>query len=266
MSFDPVVFLDSLRRERGYAGQLGHVQVIPLRDARYGALRARLSPQVQRALAAAGAQQLYTHQAEAINAALAGQHVVVATSTASGKTLCFNVPVLEALASDPLARALYLYPTKALAQDQLGKWNAFVKGAGDGIINPLAATYDGDTPQGARARIRKQARVLLTNPDMLHTGILPNHPLWAEFFRHLKYVVIDEAHIYRGVFGSQVACVLRRLRRVCALYQGVGESANQRVNESANQRISESRITHHVPRTTHHAFAIRHSPFAPTFI
>ena len=219
MAFDPAAFLDALRRERGYAGQLAHVQTLPARAARYGALRERLSPPVQRALHAAGADRLYTHQAEAINAALAGLNVVVATSTASGKTLCFNAPVLEALVRDPLARALYLYPTKALAQDQLGKWNAFVKGAGDGIINPLAATYDGDTAQSARGRLRKHARVLLTNPDMLHTGILPNHPLWAEFFRHLQVVVIDEAHIYRGVFGSQVACVIRRLRRVCGLYR-----------------------------------------------
>ncbi len=220
MAFDPSVFLSELRHRRDYAGQMVHVQTIPARPPRYAALQFRLSPAVSRALAAAGAERLYTHQAAAINAALAGQHVVIATSTASGKTLCFNVPVLEALARDPLARALYLYPTKALAQDQLGKWQALVQGAGDGIVNPLAATYDGDTPQAARARARKTVRVLLTNPDMLHTGILPNHPLWAEFFRHLKYVVIDEAHTYRGVFGSQVACVLWRLRRVCALYQG----------------------------------------------
>ncbi len=222
MTFDPTAFLDALRRERDYAGQLAHVEKLPARPARYGAVHERLSPPVQAALRAAGADRLYTHQAEAINAALAGQNVVVATSTASGKTLCFNAPVLEALARDPLARALYLYPTKALAQDQLGKWNAFARGAGAGIISPLAATYDGDTSQSSRGRIRKQARVLLTNFDMLHTGILPNHPLWAEFFRHLTYVVIDEAHSYRGVFGSQVACVIRRLRRVCALYQGSG--------------------------------------------
>jgi len=219
MAFDPSAFLNELRRRRDYAGQLAHVQTIPVRPPRYGELKVKLSPPVSRALAAAGAARLYLHQAEAINAALEGQNVVVATSTASGKTLCFNAPVLEALARDPLARALYLYPTKALAQDQLGKWKAFAGGAGDGIVNPLAATYDGDTPQAARARLRKTARVLLTNPDMLHTGILPNHPLWAEFFRHLKYVIIDEAHTYRGVFGSQVACVLRRLRRVCALYR-----------------------------------------------
>ncbi|MDQ1301544.1 MAG: box helicase protein, partial [Chloroflexota bacterium] len=222
MPFDPSAFLNELRHRRDYAGQLVHVQTLPVRPARYGELKIKLSPPVNRALHAAGAARLYLHQAEAINAALGGQHVVIATSTASGKTLCFNVPVLEALARDPLARALYLYPTKALAQDQLGKWKALAGGAGEGIINPLAATYDGDTPQAARARLRKTARVLLTNPDMLHTGILPNHPLWAEFFRHLKYVVIDEAHTYRGVFGSQVACVLRRLRRVCALYQESG--------------------------------------------
>ncbi len=228
MSFDPSAFLSGLQEERGYAGQLVHVQTIPQRPARYGKLRHRLSPATLAALRATGAEQLYTHQAEAINATLDGRHVVVATSTASGKTLCFNAPVLEALAQDPLARALYLYPTKALAQDQLAKWQGLVRGSGGGLVNPLAATYDGDTPQGARSQIRKSARVLLTNPDMLHAGILPNHPLWAEFFRHLRYVVIDEAHSYRGVFGSQVACVLRRLRRVCALYQGAGVSVATR--------------------------------------
>jgi DEAD/DEAH box helicase domain-containing protein len=219
MAFDPRIFLDGMRRTAGYADQLVHAQTTPARPARHAALRQPLRGPVQQALAATGAAAFYTHQAEAINAALAGQHVVVATSTASGKTLCFNVPVLETLARDPLARALYLYPTKALAQDQLGKWHALTQAAGAGIINPTAATYDGDTPQAARARLRKTTRVLLTNPDMLHTGILPNHPLWAEFFRQLRYVVLDEAHAYRGVFGSQVACVLRRLRRVCALYQ-----------------------------------------------
>lgn len=220
MPFDPVAFLNDLRRGRDYAGQLVHVQTVPARPSRYGSLKVRLSPAVSAALRAAGAERLYTHQTAAINAALDGQNVVIATSTASGKTLCFNTPVLEALARDPLARALYLYPTKALAQDQLGKWQALVAGAGRGIINPEAATYDGDTLQSSRSRIRRHVRVLLTNPDMLHAGILPNHRLWAEFFRHLRYVVIDEAHTYRGVFGSQVACVLRRLRRVCEMYQG----------------------------------------------
>jgi DEAD/DEAH box helicase domain-containing protein len=228
VSFDPAAFLDGMRKGRDYAGQLVYVQTMPARSPRYGRLRHRLSTPVRAALRSAGSEQLYTHQAEAINAALDGKHVVVATSTASGKTLCFHVPVLEALARDPLARALYIYPTKALAQDQLGKWQAFAKGAGPAIVSPQAATYDGDTPQGGRARIRKSARVLLTNPDMLHAGILPNHPLWAEFFRHLKYVVIDEGHSYRGIFGSQVACVLRRLRRVCALYQPLGQGTRAR--------------------------------------
>jgi DEAD/DEAH box helicase domain-containing protein len=216
--FDPKGFLNQLCHQRGYDGQLVHMHQLPARAARYGRLSGRLSAPVAAALQAAGAERLYTHQAEAINAALGGHNVVIATSTASGKTLCFNVPVLEALARDPLARALYLYPTKALAQDQLGKWQGLLAGAGGAISNAEAATYDGDTPQAARSRIRKRTRVLLTNPDMLHMGILPNHPLWAGFFRHLKYVVVDEAHTYRGVFGSQVACVLRRLRRVCAQY------------------------------------------------
>jgi len=222
MAFDPSAFLDELCRRRDYARQLVYRQTIPARPARYGRLNASLSAPVLIALRSAGAERLFTHQAEAIDAALAGRNVVIATSTASGKTLCFHVPVLEALARDSLARALYIYPTKALAQDQLGKWNAFVSPLQSMVPNLTAAAYDGDTSQAARARARKSARVLLTNPDMLHAGILPNHPLWAEFFRHLRYVVIDEAHSYRGVFGSQVACVLRRLRRVCAIYRSGG--------------------------------------------
>ncbi len=218
MGFNPDAFLRELTRQRGYAGQLVHQKRMPARAARYGSLRTRLAPPAEAALRAAGVERLYLHQAEAINAALAGQNVVIATSTASGKTLCFHVPVLDALARDPLARAMYLYPTKALSQDQLGKWQALAKP----VANAAAATYDGDTPQAARARIRRRTRVLITNPDMLHVGILPNHPLWAEFFRHLRYVVIDEAHSYRGVFGSQVACVIRRLRRICALHQQGG--------------------------------------------
>ncbi len=218
MAFDPAAFLNGLARQRGYQGQLVHVHELPARPARYGRLATRLSDPVAAALKAGGVERLYVHQAAAINAALAGQNVVVATSTASGKTLCYYVPVLEALARDPLARALCLYPTKALAQDQIGKWQAFVSGSAGAIPNAEAATYDGDTPPASRGAIRKRMRVVMSNPDMLHVGILPNHALWASFFRHLKFVIIDEAHSYRGVFGSQVACVLRRLRRVCALY------------------------------------------------
>jgi DEAD/DEAH box helicase domain-containing protein len=162
-----------------------------------------------------GAKRFYVHQAQAINAIRQGGHVVVATSTASGKTLIYNVPVIERCLLDWRARALYLFPTKALAQDQLRALGELLQGDLDRI---RVGVYDGDTPRSARGAIRRQAAILLTNPDMLHLGILPNHHLWATFFRNLRYVVIDEAHVYRGVFGSQMGCVLRRLRRVCALY------------------------------------------------
>ena len=159
---------------------------------------------------------LYAHQAEAINAARQGYHVMVSTSTASGKTLCYNVPVLEAMLEDPQSRALYLYPTKALAQDQLRTLTELT--ANPGLKRIQVGAYDGDTPANTRSRLRKSAAILLSNPDMLHLGILPNHNLWATFFRHLRYVILDEAHVYRGIFGSHVACLMRRLRRVCALY------------------------------------------------
>jgi len=216
---DPNAFLQQIKRQRFYRGQIVHVQQLPACKPRYGRLRYRLSPLLRAALECAGASRLYTHQAEAINAALAGQHVVIATSTASGKTLCYNVPVLETLLRDPAAHALYLFPTKALAQDQLRALRTLAEGEIRSALGQQPfATYDGDTPRSARARIRRSARIILTNPDMLHVGILPNHHLWANFFRGLRYVVLDEAHQYRGVFGSQVACVLRRLRRICAFY------------------------------------------------
>lgn len=154
---------------------------------------------------------LYSHQAEAWAAARRGENLVLATGTASGKTLCYNLPVLAAIAENPEARALYLFPTKALAQDQFSNLQASFAGSSSAI-------YDGDTPQSNRPLIRKNARIVLSNPDMLHTGILPHHAGWAEFFRSLRYVIIDEMHTYRGVFGSHVANVLRRLKRVAAFY------------------------------------------------
>lgn len=207
-------FLAHLRSLPTYAGQIVHIERIPARPATYGALARPLHAALQEALRQREASRLYTHQAEAINAVRDGHHVMVVTGTASGKTLCYNVPVLEAALADPLARALYLFPTKALAQDQLRSLRE--------LTSPFKAirfgAYDGDTERNARDRLRKNAAIILTNPDMLSMGILPNHPVWAAFFRHLKYVVLDEAHTYRGVFGSHVACLLRRLRRVCALY------------------------------------------------
>jgi DEAD/DEAH box helicase domain-containing protein len=178
-----------------------------------------LDPRLTSVLVARGMASLYTHQAEAIAHVFAGRHVVVTTPTASGKTLCYNVPVLQAILQDPAARALYLFPTKALAQDQLAELDrlsqALAKQAG---VDLGVFTYDGDTPQDARRSIRARAHVVLTNPDMLHSGILPHHPRWAKLFENLRYVVIDELHTYRGVFGSHLANVLRRLRRICRHY------------------------------------------------
>ena len=171
-----------------------------------------LHPDVLAALGRLGVEHLYSHQAQALHAAWAGP-TIVTTGTASGKSLCFNLPTLDVLCRDARARALYLYPTKALAQDQARALAAF------GLPKRVRpAIYDGDTPREARRQIRKSANVVLTNPDMLHVGILPNHAAWAELFSNLAVVVIDEAHVYRGVFGSHVGNVLRRLRRIAAAY------------------------------------------------
>ncbi len=183
--------------------------VLPARLADFRALPSDLPREVAAALRERGIRSIYSHQAEAWAAARRGENLVIATGTASGKTLCYNLPVLAAITENPAARALYLFPTKALAQDQLSVINQF---------SSSAAIYDGDTPQANRSSIRKNARIVLSNPDMLHTGILPHHTTWAEFFRNLRYVVIDELHTYRGVFGSHVANVLRRLKRVAAFY------------------------------------------------
>lgn len=208
-------FVAYLRSLPHYEGQIVHVEHIPARAARYGQLSRPLPTALEEALRRRGLECFYSHQAEAINAIRDGKHLIVATGTASGKTLCYNVPVLEAILNDPLSRALYLFPTKALAQDQLRSLRELTSA---GLKGVHFATYDGDTPVGARAQVRKRAAIVISNPDMLHVGILPNHPMWASFFRHLKYVVLDEAHAYRGIFGSHVACLMRRLRRVCALY------------------------------------------------
>jgi DEAD/DEAH box helicase domain-containing protein len=190
-----------------------------VREAREGPSRARtveapgeLHPALLAALGRAGVQALYDHQLQALHAAWAGP-TIVTTGTASGKSLCFNLPTLDVLCRDARARALYLYPTKALAQDQARALATF------GLTHQVRpAIYDGDTPREARAQIRRRANVVLTNPDMLHVGILPNHGAWADLFANLAVVVVDEAHVYRGVFGSHVANVLRRLRRVAAAY------------------------------------------------
>jgi DEAD/DEAH box helicase domain-containing protein len=192
--------------------ELAHLATDPARAARREPVPEDLDPRVRDALAAAGIHELFTHQVEAWEAAGLGEHLVVATGTASGKTLAFNLPVLDALAREPKLRAIYLYPTKALAQDQI---RALTK------LRPprtKPAIYDGDTPSAERWQVRKWANLILTNPDMLHVGVLPHHDRWGDVLANLRFVVVDEAHVYRGVFGSHVANVLRRLRRLARVY------------------------------------------------
>ncbi|MDK2854824.1 MAG: box helicase protein [Bacillota bacterium] len=191
-----------------YQGQITYRRHLPGRSAAYAEPAGPLPPELQASLERAGVRRLYTHQAAALDAARRGENIVVVTPTASGKTLCYNLPVLAELLTDPLARALYIFPTKALTQDQLKAVQRF------GLVP--AAVYDGDTPDTVKAEIRETARIVLTNPDMLHLGVLPNHLKWHDFLAHLKFVVIDEIHAYRGVFGTQVAHILRRLRRLAA--------------------------------------------------
>jgi DEAD/DEAH box helicase domain-containing protein len=220
---DTGTFVNQIRKLPGYRGQVVHVERLPARLARFGRLDRPLPDVLQAALARAGVDRLYSHQAQAINAVRQGQHVILSTGTASGKTLAYNVPVLEALLADRQTRALYLFPTKALTQDQLAELDGLKAALGpvphaSGGQKIETHAYDGDTPQDQRARIRKAAQILVSNPDMLHTGILPHHTRWATFFQGLRYVVLDEVHTYRGVFGSHVANAIRRLKRVCAFY------------------------------------------------
>ncbi|MBI4245580.1 MAG: DEAD/DEAH box helicase, partial [Candidatus Rokubacteria bacterium] len=190
------------------------VRQFPARPAVLAPFPSSLDPRLAEALRGRGIAELYAHQARAWELIEKGHHVVVVTPTASGKTLCYNLPILQALLAQPDARALYLFPTKALAQDQLAELEE--------LARPLPElrmfTYDGDTPQDARRAVRARANVVLTNPDMLHSGILPHHTKWAVLFQNLRYVVIDELHASRGVFGSHVANVIRRLRRLCRHY------------------------------------------------
>lgn len=194
---------------------VGTIRKLPAREPRWVDFPKELDGRLREALASKGITRLYSHQARSWDRIANGKHAVIVTPTASGKTICYNLPVLNALASDPSACALYLFPTKALAVDQLEEFNSLGTALGSDI---RAFTYDGDTPSDARRAIRRRANVVLSNPDMLHSGMLPHHTRWARFFEHLRYVVIDELHAYRGVFGSHLANVLRRLRRIAAFY------------------------------------------------
>ena len=207
--------LERIKQDPQVTRHVTHWRHLPSRAPQYAQYPSSTDPRLVDALRRGGIERLYTHQAAAAEAAVRGANVVVVTPTASGKTLCYNLPVLNTMLADTLARALYLFPTKALAQDQLAELRLLDETLGQRIN---AHTYDGDTPQSARPGIRKSARIVITNPDMLHAGILPHHTRWARFFQGIRYVVLDEIHTYRGVFGSHVANVLRRLKRICAFY------------------------------------------------
>ena len=200
-------------------GWITAVRTLPARDAVFADWPDGLDSRLRTALEAGGLSQLYSHQASVIQHALAGRNVVVTTPTASGKTLCYNAPTLSRILAEPSSRALYLFPTKALAQDQLAGLHELCEHIQRTTESEIGVfTYDGDTPQDARRAIRTRAHVVLSNPDMLHSGILPHHPRWAKLFENLRFVVIDELHAYRGVFGSHLSNVVRRLRRICRHY------------------------------------------------
>ena len=208
-------FVDHLLADRAFRSCVTAHQRMPPRAGKYREFPSTVDRRLVAALGRRGIHRLYEHQALAWEAAAAGKNVVVVTPTASGKTLCYNLPVLDAIARDPGARALYLFPTKALAQDQMNELHDLVNELG---LDIKTHTYDGDTPANARRLIRSAGHIVITNPDMLHTGILPHHTKWIRLFENLRYVVLDEMHGYRGVFGSHLANVIRRLKRVCAFY------------------------------------------------
>ena len=210
-----IEYIEKLKNNPAFMKNVTSWQVVPERKARYGEFPSDLDPRVKQTLHERGIDRPYIHQSRAIAAALSRQDFVVVTPTASGKTLCYNVPVLDSILKDESARALYLFPTKALSSDQVAELYSMIERIGADV---KAYTYDGDTPASARSAIRQAGHVVVTNPDMLHQGILPHHAKWVKLFENLRYVVIDEIHAYRGVFGSNLANVLRRLRRICAFY------------------------------------------------
>lgn len=206
---------EKLRMDNLFMENVVRWETMPARPAAFAPFPEGLDPRLQALLHRRGIQQLYTHQAHAVREVLAGHDVVVVTPTASGKTMCYNLPVLNAILKNPDARALYLFPTKALSADQVSELYELIEMAG---LDIKTCTYDGDTPAAARKAVRQAGHIVVTNPDMLHSGILPHHTTWVKLFENLRYIVIDEIHTYRGVFGSNLANVLRRLMRLCEFY------------------------------------------------
>ncbi|CAA2984498.1 ATP-dependent helicase hrq1 isoform X1 [Olea europaea subsp. europaea] len=225
--------IQHLKRGIGSQGQVVHIEEISARIGKYVEIPCMLSENIKAALKRAGITRLYSHQAESIQASLAGKNVVVATMTSSGKSLCYNVPVLEVLSHNPLASALYLFPTKALAQDQLRSLLVMTQGLDDSLNIGI---YDGDTSQEDRLWLRDNARLLITNPDMLHVSILPFHGQFRRILSNLRYIIIDEAHSYKGAFGCHAALIFRRLRRLCFHVYGTDPSFIFSTATSANPR------------------------------
>ncbi len=215
MSEDIRITLQELQADPSFKDCVTHWERIPSREGVYTDLPTDLHPTLRRALEQLGISRLYSHQEKAYRIVRKGKHLLIVTPTASGKTLCYNLPVLQSILEDPGKRALYLFPTKALSQDQQAALNVSIL---TGMLPVKVMTYDGDTPASLRTAARETGQIIISNPDMLHSGILPNHPKWIKFFRTLSFVVIDEIHIYRGVFGSHMANVIRRLKRICSFY------------------------------------------------
>jgi len=209
-------FLDEIRSAPDYAGQVVYVHKVPAREARFGDTTEPLSDRLQEALKARGIDRLYSHQADAIDRVRAGENVLIVTGTASGKTLCYTVPIVERLLTEPGARALLVFPTKALTQDQFKGCRETLDGAQ--VEDVLAGVYDGDTPSPMRRKLRDKASLIFTNPDMLHAAIMPQHGRWSEFLANLRFLVLDELHTYNGIFGSNMANLLLRFWRVCRHY------------------------------------------------
>jgi DEAD/DEAH box helicase domain-containing protein len=209
-------FLQKLTSDPYYQQQIALIQELSGQAAIYGEADPPLPPSMQGLLASKGINRLYSHQGQAVNAIREGKHTIIVTGTASGKTLCYQIPILESFQVNPQSRALLIYPTKALAQDQLKALGRLTEAMAEPW--PVMGTYDGDTSVNTRKKLRDHGNIILTNPDMLHQGILPKHPGWSAFLTNLKYVVFDEIHTYRGIFGSNVANVVRRLKRICRHY------------------------------------------------
>jgi DEAD/DEAH box helicase domain-containing protein len=207
--------VDELKQDKYFQSCISHWEVLPPREAIYSEFPPNINPRIKSILEKRGIKKLYSHQATAIENILSGKNVVIVTPTASGKTLCYNLPVVNKILEKPETRALYLFPTKALSQDQVAELHQLVT---DLDVDIKTYTFDGDTPRSARHAIRTAGHIVVTNPDMLHTGILPHHTRWIKLFENLKFVVIDEIHHYRGVFGSHLANVIRRLKRICRFY------------------------------------------------